>query len=98
MCRPICLPCRADRVRVAQVLTNLVSNAYKYTPEGGLIHVGVEESQNQWDADGAPRVLHIWVKDSGIGMAPEDQQKIFQKFFRSDDPRGTTNRQGRAWA
>ncbi|MBK6647357.1 MAG: GAF domain-containing protein [Anaerolineales bacterium] len=77
----------ADRVRVAQVLTNLVSNAYKYTPEGGLIHVGVEESQNQWDADGAPRVLHIWVKDSGIGMAPEDQQKIFQKFFRSDDPK-----------
>ena len=77
----------ADRVRVGQVLTNLVSNAYKYTPEGGDIHVGVEESSNQWDLDGAARVLHLWVKDSGIGMAPEDQQKIFQKFFRSDDPK-----------
>jgi signal transduction histidine kinase len=77
----------ADRVRVGQVLTNLVSNAYKYTPEGGTINVVVEDSQNQWDPDGAPRVLHLWVKDSGIGMAPEDQQKIFQKFFRSDDPK-----------
>ncbi|MCK6585524.1 MAG: ATP-binding protein, partial [Anaerolineales bacterium] len=77
----------ADRVRVGQVLTNLVSNAYKYTPEGGRIHVGVAESPNQWDPDGAPRVLHLWVKDSGIGMAPEDQQKIFQKFFRSEDPK-----------
>jgi signal transduction histidine kinase len=77
----------ADRIRVGQVLTNLVSNAFKYTPESGSIHVGVEESQNHWDPDGAPRVIHLWVKDSGIGMTPEDQQKIFQKFFRSDDPK-----------
>jgi signal transduction histidine kinase len=77
----------ADRIRVGQVLTNLVSNAHKYTPEGGTVQVGVEESQNQWDPDGAPRVIHLWVKDSGIGMTMEDQQKIFQKFFRSDDPK-----------
>ena len=77
----------ADRIRVAQVLTNLVSNAFKYTPESGLIQVGVEATRNQWDADGAPHVIHLWVKDSGIGMTPEDQKKIFQKFFRSDDPK-----------
>lgn len=77
----------ADRIRVGQVLTNLVSNAFKYTPEGGSIQVGVEESPNHWDPDGAPRVIHLWAKDSGIGMTPEDQQKIFQKFFRSDDPK-----------
>jgi len=77
----------ADRIRVAQVLTNLVSNAFKYTPESGLIQVGVEATQNQWDAEGAPHVIHLWVKDSGIGMTPEDQKKIFQKFFRSDDPK-----------
>jgi signal transduction histidine kinase len=77
----------ADRIRVGQVLTNLVSNAFKYTPEGGSIQVGVEESSNHWDPDGAPRVIHLWAKDSGIGMTPEDQQKIFQKFFRSDDPK-----------
>lgn len=80
-------PMWADRTRVAQVLTNLVSNAHKYTPEEGIVQVGVEESPNQWDLDGAPRVIHLWVKDSGIGMTLEDQQKIFQKFFRSEDPK-----------
>jgi len=80
-------PMWADRIRVSQVLTNLVSNAFKYTPESGTIQVGVESAQNQWDPDGAPQVIHLWVKDSGIGMSPEDQQKIFQKFFRSDDPK-----------
>ena len=85
---PVKLPAMwSDRIRVGQVLTNLVSNAFKYTPESGAIQVGVEESPNHWDPDGAPRVIHLWVKDSGIGMTPEDQQKIFQKFFRSDDPK-----------
>jgi signal transduction histidine kinase len=77
----------ADRTRVIQVLTNLVSNAYKYTPESGIIQVGAEESNNQWDPAGAVKVVHIWVKDSGIGMTEEDQTKIFQKFFRSEDPK-----------
>ncbi|MBE0670245.1 MAG: GAF domain-containing protein [Anaerolineales bacterium] len=80
-------PMWADRIRVGQVLTNLLSNAYKYTPESGTLQVGVEESENHWDADGAPRVIHLWVKDNGIGMTVEDQQKMFQKFFRSDDPK-----------
>jgi len=78
-------PVWADRTRVGQVLTNLVSNAYKYTPEGGKIIVGAEVSGNQWDPEGAVKVVHIWVKDDGIGISPEDQQKIFSKFFRSDD-------------
>ncbi len=77
----------ADRTRVIQVLTNLVSNAYKYTPESGTIQVGAEETANHWDTEGAGKVVHIWVKDSGIGMSAEDQEKIFQKFFRSDDPK-----------
>jgi signal transduction histidine kinase len=77
----------ADGTRVGQVLTNLVSNANKYTPEGGRIIVGAEVVDNQWDSEGAARVVHISVKDSGIGISVEDQQKIFQKFFRSDDPK-----------
>ncbi len=80
-------PMWADGTRVGQVLTNLLSNAYKYTPESGTLQVGVEEADNHWDPDGAPRVIHLWVKDSGIGMSAEDQQKIFQKFFRSEDPK-----------
>jgi signal transduction histidine kinase len=75
----------ADRLRVGQVLTNLVSNAHKYTPEGGKIIVGAEATNNQWDPDGAKRVVHLWVRDDGIGISIDDQTKIFQKFFRSDD-------------
>jgi len=75
----------ADRIRVGQVLTNLVSNAHKYTPEGGKILVGAEATNNQWDPEGARQVVHLWVKDNGIGISIEDQAKIFQKFFRSDD-------------
>jgi signal transduction histidine kinase len=76
-----------DKIRAVQVLTNLVSNAYKYTPESGLLEVGAEATDNHWDSNGAARVVHIWVKDSGIGMSEEDKEKVFQKFFRSDDPK-----------
>jgi signal transduction histidine kinase len=75
----------ADPVRVGQVLTNLVSNAHKYTPEGGTIVVGAEAAANQWDPEGVKQVVHLWVKDNGIGISIEDQAKIFQKFFRSED-------------
>jgi signal transduction histidine kinase len=78
-------PVWADRTRVAQVLTNLVSNAHKYTPEEGQVYVSGEVASNQWDPGGAARVVHLWVRDTGIGITPEDQAKIFQKFFRSDD-------------
>lgn len=77
----------ADRTRVSQVLVNLVSNAHKYTDNGGQIFLGAEKSLNQWDEKGAREVVHIWVRDTGIGISPEDQKKIFQKFFRSEDPK-----------
>ncbi len=77
----------ADRTRLAQVLVNLVSNAHKYTPQGGKIVVSAEPCENRWDPAGPPRVVHIWVKDTGIGINLEDQKKIFQKFFRSEDPK-----------
>jgi signal transduction histidine kinase len=75
----------ADGTRVGQVLTNLVSNAHKYTPEGGQVELGAEACLNQWDPEGAAAVVHMWVKDNGIGISIDDQQKIFQKFFRSED-------------
>ena len=77
---------RADQFRLSQILTNLVSNAHKYTPEGGKILIGAEVAANQWDSEGAPVVIHFWVQDNGIGINLDDQAKIFQKYFRSDDP------------
>ncbi len=64
----------ADTVRVGQILTNLLSNAHKYTPEGGEITVTAAEE------DG---VVRIDVQDTGIGLTPEEQQRIFDKFFRA---------------
>lgn len=74
-----------DRIRLGQVMINLVSNATKYTPEGGTLMIGAESSANTWDPEGARMVVHFWVKDNGIGISEEDQAKIFQKFFRSED-------------
>jgi signal transduction histidine kinase/putative methionine-R-sulfoxide reductase with GAF domain len=78
-------PVWADRMRVEQVMVNLVSNAHKYTPASGTVEVAAEHCANQWDPSGAANVIHIWVKDNGIGISEEDQKKIFQKFFRSED-------------
>lgn len=77
----------ADRVRLTQVLVNLVSNANKYTDKGGDILLSAERTANRWDEQGATEVVHIWVRDNGIGISDDDQKKIFQKFFRSEDPK-----------
>jgi signal transduction histidine kinase len=65
-----------DRNRLAQILTNLVSNANKYTPEGGaiIVHAILEGD-----------LIQVKVEDNGLGMTLEDQQKLFSKFFRSAD-------------
>jgi signal transduction histidine kinase len=75
----------ADRNRLVQVLTNLVSNAVKYTPNGGEITLAAEVCPNRWDLKEDSEVVHIQVKDNGIGISPEEQKKVFQKFFRSAD-------------
>jgi signal transduction histidine kinase len=74
-----------DTNRLAQIITNLVSNANKYTPEGGRIIIYAKQSDNQWDPDGAPQVAHISVEDNGIGIKLEDQKKIFTQYFRTED-------------
>jgi signal transduction histidine kinase len=74
-----------DRNRLVQVLTNLVSNANKYTPEGGDITIKARLAENEWDPGGAAEVVHISVKDNGIGIREEDQAKIFQQYFRTEE-------------
>lgn len=70
-----------------QIIINLVNNANKYTPEGGIITIDADCTVNQWDPDGAPEVVLIAVRDTGLGMTSKDQAKIFTKFFRSEDPK-----------
>src|SRR5256714_7701394 len=64
-----------DRDRIQQILINLLDNAGKYSPEGGTISVSVG------DDDGHVRLA---VTDRGVGIAPTEQQAIFEKFYRVD--------------
>lgn len=63
-----------DRARVLQILTNLVSNAHKYTPEGGEIAISARAEE---------RFLAIDVADTGVGMTAEEIDQLFTKFFRA---------------
>ncbi len=75
-------PIYGDHERLVQVLTNLLSNAHKYTPEGGEITFRVR----RWEEEGKSYVR--WdVIDSGIGISEEDMKRLFTKFFRSSNPR-----------
>ncbi len=80
-------PVWCDSTRLIQILTNLLSNACKYTPRQGEISIQAQQVLNQWDADGVGQVVHFSMQDSGAGISLEDQKKIFQQFFRSEDPR-----------
>ncbi len=68
---------QADFERMQEVLTNLLGNAIKYSPEGGLITVeGLQEK---------PNIVRLAVTDQGIGIAPADQERIFDRFHRVDN-------------
>jgi two-component system phosphate regulon sensor histidine kinase PhoR len=65
----------ADLDKVRQVLVNLVENAIKYSPDGGRVEVGVETRESN---------VCFYVRDEGLGIAPEEQQRVFEKFYRAD--------------
>lgn len=68
-----------DPLRLSQVLLNLGYNAVKFTERGEII-IGVESKP----VDGQTAEFHFWVRDTGIGMAPEQQAKLFQSFNQAD--------------
>lgn len=78
-------PVWVDRGRLIQILTNLFSNAQKYTLSGGAFRIAAERSSNRWDPSGPPEVVHVLIQDTGLGISPPEQKSIFQKFFRSED-------------
>ena len=76
-------PVWADRARLTQVLLNLTRNALNYTPEGGIVVIGLRPL---FTGNGAGRV-ELRVMDTGIGIAPGDLNRIFERFYRSDSSR-----------
>ena len=69
---------RADRDKLAIAYHNLIGNAVKYTPAGGKVAVSVEATADR---------LAVEVRDTGFGIRPDEQERIFERFFRSADPR-----------
>ena len=65
----------ADRDKVRQVLVNLVDNAIKYSPDGGRIELGLEPSDGR---------VRFYVRDEGLGIPGDEQERIFEKFYRLD--------------
>ena len=76
---PLGLRVQADQGRVRQVLLNLLSNAIKFTPDGGRITLAAAAVNG-----GNGSAVRIAVTDSGIGIATEDQPKLFQEFSQLD--------------
>ncbi len=72
-----------DPLRLEQVLSNLVGNAIKFTEHGG-VHVGVAVSGRELTADGERVVLEFSVRDTGVGLTPEQLARLFQPFTQAD--------------
>ncbi|WP_077491061.1 sensor histidine kinase [Sinomonas mesophila] len=72
------LPAQADPFRIGQAVDNLLSNAIKYSPSGGTVTLSAH-TDDGW--------ITIGVADTGMGIRPEDQPRVFERFFRSDAAR-----------
>ncbi|GGB42864.1 PAS domain-containing sensor histidine kinase [Lentibacillus populi] len=67
-----------DKDKMTQVLDNIISNAIKYSPEGGIIRIGIEKQRHQ---------LVVSIQDEGIGISYDKVDKIFDRFYRADKAR-----------
>lgn len=79
----------ADKERIEQVLTNIIGNAIKYTPEGGRIEVSAENFVGKRRGENAreEQFLRVTVKDNGIGIPKQDLPRLFERFYRVDKAR-----------
>jgi two-component system, OmpR family, sensor histidine kinase BaeS len=68
----------ADKDKISQVIINLLSNALKYTPQGGKVNIGVQKENDE---------IVFYIKDNGSGISKEDMPFIFERFYRADKSR-----------
>jgi signal transduction histidine kinase len=67
---------QGDARRLHQALRNIISNAIKYTPDGGTITI---------DAESLDDVVHLWIRDTGVGIPPRELSRIFDRFYVLED-------------
>jgi signal transduction histidine kinase len=79
---PAQIPAEVDAVAFERVIQNLISNAIKFSPRGGNIKIRVQESLKD---------VIISIHDEGVGISSEEQNKIFQRFYKGNTPQGRAN-------
>lgn len=79
---PSSAPVLVDRDRIAEVLGNLLENALRHTPPGGHVEIGAARRDD---------TVEIWVSDSGEGLAHEDLERVFERFYRADPARSRSS-------
>jgi signal transduction histidine kinase len=70
---------QGDAGRVRQIMLNLMDNAYHFTPENGTITVHIHSQAGS-------REVQVDIEDTGVGIAEKDQERVFDRFYRGDDP------------
>ena len=75
-------PVRPCGKRIGQVISNLLTNSLRYTPQGGSIEIGLKKNNS---------MVEVWVKDSGAGIPSEELPFIFERFYRVDKSRARTS-------
>jgi GAF domain-containing protein/nitrogen-specific signal transduction histidine kinase len=71
------VPVMGDGERIRQIMGNLVDNAFNYTPSNGTIRISIHQQNGD---------LQVDVQDNGVGIASEDQARVFERFFRGEHP------------